>query len=64
MDKHLGEVRRELHIGLIDYITTYDAMRVIESKFMGTLFTEPSIVQPDHYAYRFQTMVERDICIN
>lgn len=52
-DPQLGMVKREIHFGIIDYITTYGLKRRIEEKLKVMFQKAPSAVKPDIYATRF-----------
>jgi len=52
-DPRLGMVKREIHFGIIDYITTFTFMKKIEEKIKSIIQNNPSAVRPPVYANRF-----------
>lgn len=52
-DPQLGMIKREIHFGIIDYITTFTLMKKIEEKIKGVIQDDPSAVRPAVYAGRF-----------
>lgn len=52
-DPQLGMIKREIHFGIIDYITTFTLMKKIEEKIKGVIQDDPSAVRPHVYAQRF-----------
>jgi hypothetical protein len=52
-DPQLGMIKREIHFGIIDYITTFTLMKKIEEKIKGVIQDDPSAVRPQVYAGRF-----------
>ena len=47
-------IKREIHFGIIDYVTTFNLMKKIEEKIKGVIMEEPSAVRPEIYSARFQ----------
>lgn len=45
-DPQLGMIKREIHFGIIDYITTFNLMKKIEEKIKISYQDEPSAVNP------------------
>ena len=58
-DPQLGMIKREIHFGIIDYITTFNLMKKIEEKIKISYQEEPSSVHPQIYANRFQECIKR-----
>lgn len=52
-DPQLGMVKREIHFGVIDYITTFNLRKRIEEKLKRAFQKQPSAVNPDVYSTRF-----------
>lgn len=52
-DPKLGMIKREIHFGIIDYITNFTLMKKIEEKIKGVIQDDPSAVRPPVYASRF-----------
>lgn len=52
-DPKLGMIKREIHFGIIDYITNFTLMKKIEEKIKGVIQDDPSAVRPPVYATRF-----------
>ena len=52
-DPQLGMIKREIHFGIIDYITTFTLRKQIEEKIKGVIQDDPSAVRPPLYANRF-----------
>lgn len=58
-DPQLGMIKREIHFGIIDYITTFNLMKKIEERIKLSYQDEPSAVNPQIYAGRFQECIKR-----
>jgi hypothetical protein len=52
-DPQLGMVKREIHFGIIDYITTFKLKKRIEKKLEIMFQKQPHSINPDLYAKRF-----------
>ena len=52
-DPQLGMIKREIHFGIIDFITTYSLMKKIEGMIKGVVQDDPSACKPPVYAGRF-----------
>ena len=52
-DPQLGMIKREIHFGIIDYITTFTLRKKIEEKIKGVIQDDPSAVRPKLYSSRF-----------
>ncbi|CAI2376364.1 unnamed protein product [Moneuplotes crassus] len=57
-DPQLGMVKREIHFGIIDYITTFTFMKKVEEKIKSLIQDNPSAVRPNVYAHRFTDCVK------
>ena len=57
-DPQLGVVKREIHFGIIDYITTFNLKKRIEEKLKTMFQTEPSAVNPDIYMTRIMDLTK------
>ena len=58
-DPQLGMIKREIHFAIIDYITTFNFKKKIEEKIKTSYMEEPSSVNPQVYATRFQECIKR-----
>jgi hypothetical protein len=52
-DPKLGMVKREVHFGIIDYLTTFSFKKRLEEKLKKLFQNQPSAVNPNLYSERF-----------
>ena len=57
-DPELGIVKREIHIGIIDYYTTFNLRKRLEDKLEALSMKQAPTIKPEDYAQRFWEFTE------